>query len=314
MASRDQSSIDEEQQEEWKSAERMYALDKHTFTKRELKPHEQHIGLDDERYIRQHTDIPVPELISYVEEDGIAILKTARITDGSVTMDDCVEIDGAPVVEAVEKQLTERIIPTLQKHRSRRLGGLNTTEQLILPWLVKPNYEFRSTWRRVPEAEEPDFVLCHNDLGRHNIFINPKTYAITCIIDWEYSGWYPPEWELPLWRYVPGRQDLGALGKSRAADVFDKLYESTAAKDPAAPKRLEEDYEDEGEVAMEDEVPDEIAEEQATEPKHPLTPLAEAPSAKAIGTTDAEERQVVTASSQPSAALDILPTESSATP
>ncbi|KAK4896758.1 hypothetical protein LTR27_005352 [Elasticomyces elasticus] len=333
MVSRDQASVEEGQQQEWKSAERMYALDKHTFTKRELKPHEQHIGLDDERvkpfedsrsrlqnefyilqYIRQHTDIPVPELISYVEEDGIAILKTERITDGSVTMDDCVETDGAPVVEAVERQLTENIIPALQKHRSRRLGGLNTTEQLILPWLVKTNYEFRSTWRRIPEAEEPDFVLCHNDLGQHNIFIDPKTYAITCIIDWEYSGWYPAEWELPLWRYRPGRQDLRALGKSRAADVFDKLYESTAAEDPAAPKRLEEEYEDEGELEMEDEVQDEIAEEQATELDQPLTPLGGAPVTKAMETTDAEDRPGATASPSPSTAPETLPSESNALP
>ncbi|KAK3618501.1 hypothetical protein LTR56_024587 [Elasticomyces elasticus] len=339
MSSPTQASVDEGQQEQWGQVERMYSLDKYTFTKRELKPHEQSIRSKGERvgrpansrsrlqnefyilrYIRQHTDIPVPEPISCVEEDGITILKIARITDGSVLMEECVESDGAVVVEAVERQMANHIIPALQKHRSRRMGGLNTTEQLVLPWLVSINYEDDSTWSRIPETEGPDFVLCHNDLGQHNIFIDPKTYTIRYIIDWEYSGWYPAEWELPLWRYPPGQHNLNAHGRERAADVFDRLHESTAASDPTAPNRRgEEDEWMYGPFVGYGAGPDEGAEELANEAEEEPTPLVNASTVEAIEEVGTEkigtgEREMVSGPPSQSAPASELPWDSSVVP
>lgn len=43
-------------------------------------------------------------------------------------------------------------------------------------------------------------VLCHNDLGPQNIFVCPDTFQVVGIIDWEFAGFFPPYFELPLWR------------------------------------------------------------------------------------------------------------------
>ncbi len=42
-------------------------------------------------------------------------------------------------------------------------------------------------------------MLCHTDLGLGNILVNPKDYTITAILDWEYAGFFPESFELPLW-------------------------------------------------------------------------------------------------------------------
>lgn len=48
--------------------------------------------------------------------------------------------------------------------------------------------------------ETEDFVLCHNDLGPQNIFIDLTSFEIVAIIDWEFAGYFLMEFELPLWR------------------------------------------------------------------------------------------------------------------
>ena len=43
--------------------------------------------------------------------------------------------------------------------------------------------------------EEKDLVFCHNDLSAHNIIVDPTTLKINAIVDWEYAGFYPREFE-----------------------------------------------------------------------------------------------------------------------
>ncbi len=40
-----------------------------------------------------------------------------------------------------------------------------------------------------------DLVFCHNDLSTHNVIVDPATLKVRAIIDWEYSGYYPLEFE-----------------------------------------------------------------------------------------------------------------------
>lgn len=47
---------------------------------------------------------------------------------------------------------------------------------------------------------EDDLVFCHNDLSAANVIVDPETLKITAIIDWEYAGFYPPEFEAPFYR------------------------------------------------------------------------------------------------------------------
>ena len=43
--------------------------------------------------------------------------------------------------------------------------------------------------------EEEDLVFCHNDFSTHNTIVDPDTLKVNAIIDWEYAGFYPPEFE-----------------------------------------------------------------------------------------------------------------------
>jgi len=48
---------------------------------------------------------------------------------------------------------------------------------------------------KLREATTPEFVLCHNDLGQQNVIVDEKTLKINAILDWEYAGFYPPEFD-----------------------------------------------------------------------------------------------------------------------
>lgn len=55
---------------------------------------------------------------------------------------------------------------------------------------------------RMKPRETADLVFCHNDLSTHNVIVDPKTLKINAIIDWEYSGFFPPEFEAPFYRWI----------------------------------------------------------------------------------------------------------------
>lgn len=40
-----------------------------------------------------------------------------------------------------------------------------------------------------------ELVLCHNDLSQYDVLVDEETLKITGIIDWEYAGFYPKEFE-----------------------------------------------------------------------------------------------------------------------
>lgn len=73
--------------------------------------------------------------------------------------------------------------------------------------------------------EKNDLVFCHNDLQASNVIVDPETLKIRAIIDWEYAGFYLPEFESPFYRR-PGPSvaldgevdDIEALLKVLAAE------------------------------------------------------------------------------------------------
>lgn len=52
----------------------------------------------------------------------------------------------------------------------------------------------RSEWK-MTSRESEDLTFCHNDLSTHNIIVDPATLKIMAIIDWEYAGFFPAEFE-----------------------------------------------------------------------------------------------------------------------
>lgn len=71
---------------------------------------------------------------------------------------------------------------------------------------------------RMRRRKQRDLVFCHNDLSMHNIIVDLGTLEIKAIIDWEYAGFYPPEFEFPFY------QRLGpSVALDGEVDDFDLL-------------------------------------------------------------------------------------------
>jgi thiamine kinase-like enzyme len=68
----------------------------------------------------------------------------------------------------------------------------------LVPHSMISSRDKRSCWQ---QASKPNLhsMFCHLDLAQHNIFIDPVTFEITDIIDWEYAGFFPVEFELQRW-------------------------------------------------------------------------------------------------------------------
>jgi thiamine kinase-like enzyme len=60
-------------------------------------------------------------------------------------------------------------------------------------------------------STKAEYVFCHNDLSQQNIIVNPKTLKIAAIIDWEFAGYYPAFFEMPLYRRLDGAPGSKAL-------------------------------------------------------------------------------------------------------
>jgi len=98
-----------------------------------------------------------------------------------------------------------------------------------------------------------EFVLRHHDLSRSNILIDPATFKITGIVDWEcittvptWEDTYPellsgPEVPIPPEPLAPGDTDLLRTErwenweKSQLREVFDRAIGSKAGNDEDAP-------------------------------------------------------------------------------
>lgn len=99
-------------------------------------------------------------------------------------------------------QLESEILPQLRQLRRNVIGSANPALQVIVPHLL---WDWKDTrvWPRVT-AETEEYVFVHTDLDRQNILVDPDTFRIVSILDWETAGFFPPDWELPKWK-IEGR-------------------------------------------------------------------------------------------------------------
>lgn len=109
---------------------------------------------------------------------------------------------------ALHTQLALEIYPELHRLRRNRIGPI--CEDLpVIPSLY-PLYDTRKTdWTRKVSATD-EFVLCHGDIGQHNILVDKNTFKIEAIIDWEYAGFFLKDFEIDLWKHQPDERDHGA--------------------------------------------------------------------------------------------------------
>lgn len=78
--------------------------------------------------------------------------------------------------------------------RSSTLGGISGL--MIPPYRVMKK-TFRDDWDLRP-SETKGYVFCHNDLSQPNVIVDPKSLRINAIIDWEYAGFFPKQFEFPF--------------------------------------------------------------------------------------------------------------------
>ncbi|KAK5992017.1 hypothetical protein PT974_05413 [Cladobotryum mycophilum] len=145
-------------------------------------------------FVAKNSSIPVPKCRLYTE-NGLLHLETEKVTDG-VILDEIEEASREAAVAAVAEQMESDILPQLRSLRRNFIGSVDPNIPVFPPQRV---YRLdRRSWERIT-SEADDFALIHNDLGPQNIFICPKTFRIVSIVDWEFAGFFPDYYELPLW-------------------------------------------------------------------------------------------------------------------
>ncbi|KAK4099079.1 hypothetical protein N658DRAFT_525714 [Parathielavia hyrcaniae] len=164
-------------------------------------------------YLRDKTDIPLPRMQFTFEDDGAFYFSTELVP--GVTMTHLT----AEQKQVVTKELLEHVA-TLKSLRSDTPGVPGQT-LLCAPNRVQSGFwKPHSCWRPKPDMEKGDYVFCHNDLGQHNVIVDPETLKINAIIDWEYGGFWPEWFEQPYWkRPGPG----GPIGDEE--DDTERCYE-----------------------------------------------------------------------------------------
>jgi Phosphotransferase enzyme family len=172
------------------------------------------------QYISANTTIPVPECRLY-ERDGLLHLETTFVSNG-VELGDVDEGSRQLAREKVDEQMKSTILPQLRQLRRNFIGSVDPDIPLFPPQRIFGTD--RRSWPRITSKTD-DFVLCHNDLSPHKIFVDPKSFSITSIIDWEYAGFYPVEFELPLWTTTDwkGMNDMWTMAEYLDLGFFGLL-------------------------------------------------------------------------------------------
>lgn len=218
--------------------ERKYYQRGLAFIKRSLRPREYRTGnrglhippLGRERimneaeslqFIRQHTDIPVPTVYCHFLDDEAYYIVTEYV-DG-INMADLPEEQKPIVCEELERHRAK-----LKTLRSSRLGGPSGI--VIPPYRVLKLAE-ADKWNLEPSTTD-DYVFCHNDLSQHNVIVDPKSLKINAIIDWEYAGFFPPNFDYPFY-HRPG-PSVAINGETDDSFALLRFLRSQASSDEAS--------------------------------------------------------------------------------
>jgi len=64
--------------------------------------------------------------------------------------------------------------------------------------MVTNHCDRNTTWQQIL-VEDFIYVFIHGDLSSSKIIVDPVTYKVIAILDWEYAGYYPKEHEIPYY-------------------------------------------------------------------------------------------------------------------
>ncbi len=149
------------------------------------------------RFVAEHTTIPVPSLLGVWEDNGLVYLKTGLVEAG-VELQSLHPSILPAAVEAVTAQLESSVLPQLRRLRRNFIGSADPALPVMPPRRLWEWKECRKWPSMVKETDQ--YVFCHTDLDRQNILVDPDTFRIVCILDWETADFFPQEWELPYWK------------------------------------------------------------------------------------------------------------------
>ncbi|KAL9621037.1 MAG: hypothetical protein Q9204_008152 [Flavoplaca sp. TL-2023a] len=124
-------------------------------------------------------------LMSWLMEDLLAVKLTTE--------------EKATLQRNVNRFIQSTVLPQLQKLRSSAMGQLGGV-LFSHPQVSQAGARFAKAPPAIQAATEC-YHYSHNDLATHNIVIRPDSLDVLCLIDWEYSGFFPPGFEVPYWRY-----------------------------------------------------------------------------------------------------------------
>ncbi|KFY19555.1 hypothetical protein V491_04370 [Pseudogymnoascus sp. VKM F-3775] len=151
------------------------------------------------------TNIPIANLQGIFQDDGAMYLMT-RYVNG-ISMDNL-----EPEQKSIVKMELEEYLVKLKSLRSKTPGTPGAM-------FICPHYRFFRGWKKMGlwkvkdnvelEDGEEEFVFCHNDLGQHNVIVDPETLKIKAIIDWEFSGFFPSWFEAAFWENPGPANDVG---------------------------------------------------------------------------------------------------------
>ena len=139
------------------------------------------------QFVSEHTRVPVPVLhCAFADDDAVYLVMelVAGVSMASLTEDE---------KHVVKQELAEHL-KSLHSLRSSTLGGVSG---LMIPPYRVLSKTFRDDWDLRP-SETEEYVFCHNDLSQQNVIVDPKSLKINAIIDWEYSGFFPKQFEFPF--------------------------------------------------------------------------------------------------------------------
>lgn len=143
-------------------------------------------------FIRQYTNVPVPEILCEYEDDGAYVIVMTRAS--GVSMD---TLD--PTQKAVVMAKIPTYMDSLHRLESSKLGGASGI--VCPPYSVLNQIPHDKCRWPLKDADSDIYSFCHMDAHQGNIFVDPETLEITCFIDFEFAGFYPVQFDLPRYKY-----------------------------------------------------------------------------------------------------------------
>ncbi|RDB25105.1 hypothetical protein Hypma_007425 [Hypsizygus marmoreus] len=137
------------------------------------------------RYIQSNTTIPTPNIRCAFEDHGRYYVITDIVP--GVQLAHIPEDKKAVAIKEIEGYVAQ-----MRELKSKVIGGL--LGDVLVPYRLQSAIP-REQVLRLREAATPEFVFCHNDLSQHNVLVDETTFKVNAIIDWEFAGFFPPEFD-----------------------------------------------------------------------------------------------------------------------